>query len=104
MRQSTGRAPIVHMKDFIGRRGGAQPYALVNADGTTTARTAMRRRFQFRPVGYGCQDVPAIVAAGLEAGAFCFVVEQDQWYDRTPMEAAKMSIRDAQEGRPVSVH
>ena len=34
----------------------------------------------------------AIVEAGLDAGAFCFIVEQDQWYDRTPLEAAEMSI------------
>ena len=88
----TGRAPIVHMKDFVGSRGGAQPYALVNADGTDDGKNSDAAAFEFRPVGYGCQDVPAIVAAGLEAGAFCFVVEQDQWYDRTPMEAAKMSI------------
>ena len=65
------------------RRTGAVSY---------THLDVYKRQFEFRPVGYGCQDVPAIVAAGLEAGAFCFVVEQDQWYDRTPMEAAKMSI------------
>ena len=92
VRKYTGRAPIVHMKDFVGSRGGAQPYALVNADGTDDGKNSDAAAFEFRPVGYGCQDVPAIVAAGLGAGAFCFVVEQDQWYDRTPMEAAKMSI------------
>ena len=30
--------------------------------------------------------------AGIDAGAQWFIIEQDQWYSRTPMEAAKMSI------------
>ena len=91
LRKYTGRLPIVHMKDFVGSRGGAQPYALVNADGSDDGANATTA-FEFRPVGYGCQDVPSIVQAGLDAGAGIFVVEQDQWYDRTPMQAAEMSI------------
>ncbi len=92
VRKYTGRAPIVHLKDFVGSRGGAQPYALINADGTDDGKNSDAATFEFRPVGYGCQDVKAIVEAGLDAGAFCFIVEQDQWYDRTPLEAAEMSI------------
>ena len=92
IRKYAGRAPIVHLKDFVGSRGGAQPYALVKADGSDDGKNAAETTFEFRPVGHGYQDVPAIVEAGLEAGAFCFIVEQDQWYDRTPMEAAGMSI------------
>lgn len=92
IRKYAGRAPIVHLKDFVGSRGGAQPYALIKADGTDDGKNDAAATFEFRPVGHGCQDVESIVKAGLEAGAFCFVVEQDQWYDRTPLEAAKMSI------------
>ena len=92
VRKYAGRAPIVHMKDFVGSRGGAQPYALIKADGSDDGKNSDSTAFEFRPVGYGCQDVKAIIEAGLDAGAFCFVVEQDQWYDRTPFEAAKMSI------------
>ena len=92
IRKYTGRAPIVHMKDFVGSRGGAQPYALIKEDGSDDGTNSASAQFEFRPVGYGCQDVKSIVEAGLDAGAFCFVVEQDQWYDRTPFEAAKMSI------------
>lgn len=92
VRKYTGRAPIVHIKDFVGSRGGAQPYALIQADGSDDGKNSESTAFEFRPVGYGCQDVKAILEAGLDAGAFCFVVEQDQWYDRTPFEAAKMSI------------
>ena len=92
IRKYAGRAPIVHMKDFVGSRGGTQPYALIKADGSDDGKNSESTTFEFRPVGYGCQDVKSIVEAGLDAGAFCFVVEQDQWYDRTPFEAAKMSV------------
>jgi len=92
VRKYAGRAPIVHLKDFVGSKGGAQPYALIKADGSDDGENAAETTFEFRPVGHGCQDVPSIVAAGLEAGACCFVVEQDQWYNRTPLEAAKMSV------------
>ena len=91
LRKYAGRTPIVHMKDFVGSKGGAQPYALVNADGTDDG-ASQSTAFEFRPVGQGCQNVPAIVEAGLEGGAEYFIVEQDQWYERTPMEAAALSI------------
>lgn len=92
VKKYAGRAPIVHLKDFVGAKGDAQPYALINEDGTDDGAASEKATFEFRPVGYGCQDVAAILNAGLEAGAQAFVVEQDQWYDRHPLEAAKMSI------------
>ena len=95
VRKYAGRAPIVHLKDFVGSRGGAQPYALIKADGSDDGKNSDSTAFEFRPVGYGCQNVPAIVEAGLEAGAFCFVVEQDQWYDRPALEADLFRLRRA---------
>ena len=92
IRKYAGRCPIVHLKDFVGTKGDVQPYALVNADGTDDGKNSQAAAFEFRPVGYGCQNVPAIVEAGVESGAGCFIVEQDMWYNRTPLEAAKMSI------------
>ncbi len=92
IRKYNGRTPIIHMKDFVGSRGGAQPYSLIKSDGSDDGTSSAETTFEFRPVGHGCQDVPAIVEAGLESGAKYFIVEQDMWYDRTPMEAAAMSI------------
>lgn len=95
IRKYTGRAPIVHLKDYVGRKGGKSPYALISADGSGkddgTAADPSDVAFEFRPVGYGCQDVPSLIEAGLDAGAGWFIVEQDQWYDRHPLEAARMS-------------
>ena len=42
-------------------------------------------------MGYGKQDIPAIIAAGLESGAQWFIVEQDRSSERPPLDAAKMS-------------
>jgi len=91
IRRYASRCPIVHLKDYVGVKGGAQPYALINADGSDDGKNE-NVAFQFMPVGYGCQDVAAIIRAGLESGAHTFIVEQDQWYDRHPLEAARMSL------------
>ncbi len=95
IRKYSGRAPIVHLKDFVGvKKGDKSPYALISADGSGNddAKADKDVEFEFRPVGYGCQDVASLINAGLEAGAGWFIVEQDQWYNRTALEAAKMSI------------
>ena len=87
IRKYTGRAPIVHLKDFVGRKGEGTPYGLIGQ-----AKEADAVAFEFRPFGHGCQDAKAVVEAGIDAGAEWFVIEQDQWYNRHPLEAAKMSI------------
>lgn len=68
------RCPVVHLKDFSGvKRAGA---------GNT---------FEFRPVGYGKQDIPSILTAAIENGAEYLVVEQDDWGELTSLEAVAMS-------------
>lgn len=89
VRKYTGRAPIVHLKDFTGSKTNNM-YALI---GTDTAKEESNGKFEFRPVGFGKQDFPAILAAAEDAGADWVVVEQDSpALDKTPMECAKMSI------------
>ena len=86
-----GRAPIVHLKDFAGQKS-ENMYALIGKDEDT--REAAVNTFEFRPVGYGLQDMPTIVNAAEKAGSLWFVVEQDEpSMGRTPMECAQMSIR-----------
>ena len=87
-----GRCEVVHLKDYVGRKvDGKNPYALIGTD-KDTANADAGVPFEFRPVGYGCQDVPSIIEAGQKAGAQWFIVEQDLSVGRTPLEAAKMSI------------
>ena len=59
LRKYTGRAPIVHLKDFVGEKT-ANMYALIGIDEKEEKKTA----FEFRPVGFGRQDMPAIVMVG----------------------------------------
>ncbi len=89
IRKYAGRCPVVHLKDYVGRKGGATPYALIGIDENEKKDT---QSFEFRPVGYGCQDVEAVLNAGIESGAKWFVVEQDMSVGHAPLEAAEMSI------------
>ena len=87
----SGRSPVVHLKDFYvdGTQEG-DPYALIGLnENEKKANTA----FEFRPLGKGVQDVPAIIAASKAAGSKWFVVEQDQpSMGKNPLECAQMSI------------
>lgn len=90
VRKYTGRAPIVHLKDFAGQKT-ENMYGLI---GKEEKKEDPSGKFEFRPVGYGLQDVPSIIAAADDAGSEWFVVEQDSpSMERTPMECAEMSIR-----------
>lgn len=94
IRKYSGRCPIVHLKDYIGaKKDGAVLYALIKEDGSddVVVDAGNEPDFDFRPVGYGKQDIPAIIGAGLECGAKWFIVEQDRSSERPPMDAAKMS-------------
>lgn len=94
IRKYAGRCPVVHLKDFIGaKKEGEVLYALIKSDGSDDVKVEQKDEpaFDFRPVGYGKQDIPAIIAAGLESGAQWFIVEQDRSSERPPLDAAKMS-------------
>ena len=91
LQKYSGRSPVVHLKDFFvqGKQEG-DPYALIGLDeGEKKANTA----FEFRPLGQGVQDIPAIIAASKAVGSKWLVVEQDNpSMGKTPLESAKMSI------------
>lgn len=94
IRKYAGRCPVVHLKDFIGaKKEGEVLYALIKSDGSDDVKVEQKEEpaFDFRPVGYGKQDIPGIIAAGLESGAQWFIVEQDRSSERPPLDAAKMS-------------
>lgn len=87
----TGRAPIVHLKDFAGSKGNGPLYKLIGIEEEEADDNA--NTFEFRPVGYGCQDWKKIITAAENAGAEWVVVEQDDpSMGKTPIECAEMSI------------
>lgn len=89
IRKYSGRAPVVHLKDFVGQKT-ENMYALI---GTDTDKEEKTQAFDFRPVGSGVQDFPAILAAAAEAGAEWVVVEQDRPDgEHTSLDCAKISI------------
>ena len=68
-------------------------YGLIG-EGGSEAKPDPSSQFEFRPVGYGLQDVPSIVAAAEDAGAGWLIVEQDQpSMGRTSMQCAEMSVK-----------
>lgn len=93
VRKYTGRAPVVHLKDFVmhGRARPEQMYALIDEKGADDAKVDAGESFDFRPVGYGVQDMKAICQASVDAGASWMVVEQDRSSERPAQEAAHMS-------------
>lgn len=90
VRKYTGRAPIVHLKDFHKSPDNhTPPYDLIGFDDDGEK---VENDFEFRPVGHGLQNMPEVVAAAKDAGADWVIVEQDESVGRTTLEAAKMSI------------
>jgi sugar phosphate isomerase/epimerase len=89
IKKYAGRCPLVHLKDYYKEGETANMYELI---GEKPAAPAGRGgAFEFRPVGMGVQDFPAILQASLEAGASWVVVEQDESVGRTSLEAARLS-------------
>lgn len=87
----SGRATLVHLKDFTGTKT-ENMYSLIGID--SGDKKAETEKFEFRPVGYGKQDFPAILDAAKRAGAKWVIVEQDQpSLEKTPLECAEMSIK-----------
>lgn len=92
VRKYAGRCRIVHLKDFAGQKSDNM-YALIGVDDGAEKKSQENQKFEFRPVGYGLQDFPAILKAAEESGVEWVVVEQDQpSMEKTPLECAKMSI------------
>lgn len=89
LKKYAGRAPVVHLKDFVGHKT-ENMYALI---GTDEAKQEDSVEFQFRPVGHGCQDFPAILDQAIKSGAEYVIVEQDSWNNQTALEAAEDSIK-----------
>lgn len=93
VRKYAGRCRIVHLKDFVGK-ATANMYSLLGEnDADDTQKAAANQEFEYRPLGCGLQNIPAIVEAAKESGAQWLIVEQDQpSAGKTPMECAQISI------------
>lgn len=91
LKKYAGRSPLVHLKDFYaeGKQEG-DPYALI---GLNEGEQKKAGTFEFRPLGEGLQDIPAIIGAAEEVGSKWLIVEQDDpSMGKTPMECVAMSM------------
>lgn len=87
-----GRAPVVHLKDFVMKSRGKPKnlYELIGIE--EEKKDDSEDDFSFRPVGYGVQDIPSILKASQAVGAKWVVVEQDRpAKNDTPMNSARLS-------------
>lgn len=84
-----GRIKVLHLKDFVCKN--LTPFPLYDLNGNTEKAQNCDDGFEFRPVGHGIQDFPAILDAAEKAGIDCVIVEQDEWPTATSMESAKQS-------------
>jgi sugar phosphate isomerase/epimerase len=90
VRKYTGRAPVVHLKDYAGGKS-EHMYELIGIESDDAKPE--ENPFEFRPVGFGVQDMPAIIKAAEDAGAGWLVVEQDQpSMGLDPMQCAEKAI------------
>ena len=84
-----GRAPVVHLKDYAGGKSDHM-YELIGIESETPAEESP---FEFRPVGFGVQNIPAIITAAEAAGTEWLVVEQDQpSMGLDPLQCAEKAI------------
>ena len=89
-----GRVDVVHLKDFVAKSfAGGPVYDLIDASGNDSGKPKTREEngFEFRPLGMGIQNFAAILSACEECGTHTVIVEQDQTYDLSELEAAKLS-------------
>jgi sugar phosphate isomerase/epimerase len=89
VRKYSGRAPVVHLKDFYGEKS-EDMYELIGIQSAAPKRPG---NFEFRPVGSGLNDFPAILKAAEESGAEWVIVEQDKpSMGLEPLECIEKSI------------
>lgn len=87
IRKYAGRCPVVHLKDYEGSKSEGM-YELIGIEKKATANP---NTFKFRPVGSGKLDWKGILEAAAESGAKYVIVEQDQSYEQSCLDAAKQS-------------
>lgn len=73
-----GNCPVVHLKDYhVEGQLNNDPYALIGIedDGSRKEETGV---FEFRPLGDGQVDIPAVIKAAIDGGSQWLCVEQDE--------------------------
>lgn len=93
MKKYKGMLPVLHLKDFVCTKLAQGPvYSLIDNSGKEGKKASREDNgFEFRPVGHGIQDIPAIIKAAEECETEYLIVEQDAFTDIEPLDAVKAS-------------
>lgn len=88
-----GQLEVLHLKDFVCKAlGGGPVYSLIDNSGKEGKKPSKEDNgFEFRPVGSGIQNFPAILEAAEKCGVEYVIVEQDQSPDGDSLGDAKKS-------------
>ncbi len=89
VKKYTDRLPVVHLKDYIKKGEVKNMYKLIGVE--TEESDGDTGYFGFRPVGFGQMIWEPILEAAIEANSKWVVVEQDEHYELSPLEAARRS-------------
>ena len=81
-----GRVRLLHLKDY--RVNGAK-YAQLGMGGDS-----LNAIVEFAEVGEGSLPIAECIETGIRCGCEFFFIEQDKTYDRTPLEAVKISYEN----------
>lgn len=91
VRKYAGRQDLLHLKDFVGQKS-KNMYALIGID--DDEEKVVEGTFEFRPVGYGCQDFYGILKAAEDVDMKWIIIEQDvPTMGKSSLECAEMSIK-----------
>ena len=74
----SGRIPVVHLKDYkLEGKLSSAPYALIGIS-TDNSMKDDGGWFEYRPLGEGQVDIPAVIKSSIDGGAQWLCVEQDE--------------------------
>lgn len=91
IRKYAGRQDLLHLKDYVGEQC-ENMYNLIGLD--DDEEKIASGNFEFRPIGYGCQDFYSILNAAEDAKVEWIIIEQDQpSIGKTPLECAELGVK-----------
>ncbi|NLV37242.1 MAG: sugar phosphate isomerase/epimerase [Clostridiaceae bacterium] len=94
VRKYSGRAPVVHLKDYV--MPGKNPQKMYDLIGIEDEKKDYKAgdAFGYRPIGLGVQNFSEILKACKDAGTLWVVIEQDEpSMGKTSFECAEISIK-----------